>query len=92
MAGDADMDRDEMVARIAVLEALVLKLLEFEARRLEKDGGKPALDGLLYSLGQAVSGRCQNSPAPQAQFASAHIGAIAQALLVQLEPTGSAMN
>lgn len=92
MAGDADMDQDEMVARIALLEAMVVKLLEIEARRLSKDGGKPALDGLLYSLGEAATYRTQSMKEEQKLHVDRLLALWGRALLSALEPDDRGRN
>ena len=89
---DIDMERDEMVARIAVLEALVLKLLEIEIRKHQKSGDKASLDGFVYSLGEAVGQRRSEMPEQLSQRTHAHMQAMMLALGSLTQPDGQPKN
>lgn len=80
MAGDADMSRDEMVARIAVLEAMVLKLVEIQIRAHQARGNTASVDGLVYSLGEAVGHRRSEMPEHLSRLTSDHMDAMMRAL------------
>jgi hypothetical protein len=92
MPGDADMSRDEMVARIAVLEAFALKLLELAIRDRQAKGGPAAVDGLIHSLGEAVGVRCHSMKEPQAQIARSHMDAMMKALAELTRPSAPTKN
>lgn len=92
MAGDADMGFNEIIGRIATLEALVLKLCELEARKCGETGGTPALDGFVHSLVEAVAERTQGSPDLQKQFVSAHVEHLLRILSSLLKPDDRARN
>lgn len=92
MPGDADMSYNEMVGRIATLEALVLRLCELEARRRDEKDGRPGIDGFAHSLVEAVHLRTQGSPELQKQFVSAHLDQILHAIGTMLEPDDRAKN
>lgn len=92
MAGDADMGFNEIIGRIATLEALVIKLCELEARKRGEIGGTPALDGFVHSLVEAVEFRTRGSPELQKQFVSGHVDQILRALSDLLKPDVRANN
>ena len=92
MAGDADMGHDEIVGRLALLEACVAKLIEIEARRLEEKGGRPAVDGLFYSLGESVRFRTNGMAEAQQEHVGRVLNLLANAVLTMLEPDDRAKN
>lgn len=91
MAGDADMGFNEIIGRIATLEALVLSLLEIEGRR-QKEAGQANLDGFVHSLAEAAALRAEASPDLQKQFVNAHAAHILRVLSLRLEPDDRARN
>lgn len=91
MAGDADMGFNEIIGRIATLEALVLSLLEIEGRR-QKEAGQASLDGYVHSLAEAAALRAAGCPEMQKQFVNAHADNMLRVLSVRLEPDDRPQN
>lgn len=86
MAGDDDMSRDEMVARIALLEGLVYGLIEQRALQLGENGGIDAVTPFVEEMGRLVGDRTANMADEQKDFARRQFGAILQVLQDRLLP------
>lgn len=80
------MGKDEMTARIAVLEAMVLQFAEMVVRDLHKKDDQAAIDGLFFSLGKTGGDRYRAMPEPMKRIAHAHHAAMVNALAAITNP------
>lgn len=88
MAGDADMSREEMVVRIAMLEGIVFALIEERAREA---GGLSDLRLLAQRIGAAANERAACMPPEMKEGVQAHFAFLLEILedRVASAPTAS---
>lgn len=77
MAGDADMSRDEMVVRIAMLEGIVFALIEERARAA---GEASDVKALAQRIGAAVNERAGHMPQEMKEGVQAHFAFVLEVL------------
>lgn len=86
MAGDADMDRDEMVARIAMLEAMVYALIEQRALQIGEGGGVDAITRFVGEMAFLVQDRTNSLNVDQKQKIAQNYDQLMRVLHARLLP------